>query len=199
MDTASDAEVIARSHRDPGAFALVYDRHAAVVYRFLVRRIGGATADGLLGEVFRIAFERRGAFDATRPSARPWLYGIATRVLAKHRRAEARRLRATAELATTRSPRDDPADRVAASIDARDLWPKVAEAISGLPAGERDALLLFVWEELPYDEIAAALGVPVGTVRSRLNRARTRLRELTGGSGKEGVSHTAAAREKIEP
>jgi RNA polymerase sigma-70 factor (ECF subfamily) len=198
METLCDAEVIARSLADAGAFALVYDRHAAVLYRFLVRRVGGASADAVLGEVFRIAFERRVAFAPGHPSARPWLYGIATNVLAKHRRAEARRLRATAELAMARVPPADPADRAAASLDARELWPRVAEAISALPNGERDALLLHVWEELSYDEIAAALGVPIGTVRSRLNRARRRLRELSAPSGEERAMARSGRREKIE-
>ena len=95
METASDADVIARSLGEPATFSIVYDRHAAVLFRYLVRRVGATAADGVLGEVFRIAFERRAAFDCARGEARPWLYGIATNVLAKHRRSEARRLRAT--------------------------------------------------------------------------------------------------------
>lgn len=199
METVSDAEVIARSLGDPGAFAIVYDRHAAVLYRFLVRRVGAGAADGVLGDVFRIAFERRAAFDRGRSAARPWLYGIATHLLAKHRRAEARRLRATAELAASRPPPVDAADRAAASLDARGLWWRVADAISALPAGERDALLLHVWEELSYEEVAAALGIPIGTVRSRINRARTRLRELGAASGEQSTNRAAAEHEKIEP
>jgi RNA polymerase sigma factor (sigma-70 family) len=72
-----------------------------------------------------------------------------------------------------------------AALDAAELWPRVAEAVTELPEGERDALLLFVWEELGYEEIAAALDVPVGTVRSRLNRARMRIRELDRDIGRE--------------
>jgi RNA polymerase sigma-70 factor (ECF subfamily) len=199
METASDAEVIGRSLGEPGAFALVYDRHAAVLYRYLVRRVGAGAADGVLADVFRIAFERRAAFDRDRADARPWLYGIATNVLAKHRRAEARRLRATAELAQSRELPADAADGAAAALDARELWPRVAEAISALPPGERDALLLHVWEDLPYEEVATALGVPVGTVRSRIHRARRRLRELTAASGEVRAVPAAATREKIEP
>jgi RNA polymerase sigma-70 factor (ECF subfamily) len=198
METASDAEVIARSLGEPVVFAFVYDRHAAVLFRFLVRRVGAAAADGMLGEVFRIAFERRASFDRTRGEARPWLYGIATNVLAKHRRAEARRLRATAALASSRAPAVDWADGAAAELDARELWPRVADAISALPAGERDALLLHAWEELSYDEVAAALAVPVGTVRSRIHRARKRLRELTARSGEVWTRAAAAEREKIQ-
>ena len=188
----TDAEVIAASADAPAAFGTVFDRHAATVFRFLVRRVGRDAADPLLGDVFRIAFERRASFDTGYASARPWLYGIATNVLAKHRRTEARRLRATAELAATRAvgARDDSADDVAAALDAARLWPTVADAIAALPDGERDALLLYVWENLSYDEIATALDIPVGTVRSRLNRARGRLRELTGADGEQGERST---------
>ena len=82
-------------------------------------------------------------------------------------------------------PTDDPADQVVAKLDAEGLWPHIADAVSRLPAGERDALFLHVWEELSYEEIAVALGVPVGTVRSRLNRARLSLRELRTSIGRQ--------------
>jgi RNA polymerase sigma-70 factor (ECF subfamily) len=186
-----DADVMAASLVDPPRFAVLFDRHAAVVFRFLVRRVGRDTADELLGDTFRIAFERRASFDGTRAaSARPWLYGIATNLVAKHRRTEGRRLRATARLAAERSP-DVLADGVAGAVDAGRRWPAVAEAIAALPAADRDALLLYAWENLGYDDIAVALDIPVGTVRSRLNRARRRLRELSEPSGQ--------VRARIEP
>ena len=187
MDSESDASIIAASLAAPEAFGALFDRHARTLFRYLVRRIGPDEADSLLGEVFRIAFEKRSTYDLDRENARPWLYGIATNLVAKHHRNEARRIRASARLVAQRRPEEEGGeDRVAAAIDAADLWPRVAEAVMGLPEGERDALLLFVWEELGYDEIAAALGVPVGTVRSRLNRARMRMRELDHATGREG-------------
>jgi RNA polymerase sigma factor (sigma-70 family) len=82
-------------------------------------------------------------------------------------------------------PAHDQAEAVAERLDAAALWPAVAEAINQLPTGERDALNLHVWEGLSYLDVAASLEVPVGTVRSRLNRARRRIRELTGTSGQE--------------
>jgi RNA polymerase sigma-70 factor (ECF subfamily) len=185
VDEWADAAVIARSLDDPPAFAAVYDRHASVLFRFLVRRVGRDTADELLGDVFRIAFEQRTSYDVERSSARPWLYGIANNLLARHRRTEARRLRATAHLAARAVPRGNESDGVDAAVDARGLWPRVTDAIAGLPDGERDALMLYAWEELSYDDIAVALGIPVGTVRSRINRARRRLRELTEPSGEQ--------------
>jgi RNA polymerase sigma-70 factor (ECF subfamily) len=184
VEERTDAQVIATSVSDAPAFAAVFDRHAAVVFRFLVRRVGRDVAEELLGDTFRIAFERRASFDTSRESARPWLYGIATNLLARHRRTEARRLRATERLAVSRDY-DNVGDDVASALDARTRYHAAAEAIASLPDGERDALLLFVWEELGYDDIAVALGVPVGTVRSRLNRARARLRELEAVIGEE--------------
>ena len=184
MTPGSDAEIISASLARPEAFGAIFDRHATVLYRYLVRRVGVDEADVLLGELFRVAFERRATYDTERPAARPWLYGIASRLLAHHRRGEARRLGAMARLAAAAPALDDVASNADDRLDAAGMWPQVADAVARLPDGERDALILYVWEELTYDEIAAALGVPVGTVRSRLNRARRRLRELEPASGR---------------
>jgi RNA polymerase sigma factor (sigma-70 family) len=183
----SDGAVIAESLETPGAFGVIFDRHGSTLLRFLARRVDPAEAEDLLGEVFRIAFERRSAFERDRESARPWLYGIAANLVAKHYRSEARRLRAMARAAALRASAarlldDDPAERAVASADAGALWPRVVDAIGALPETERQVLLLFAWEELSYEEIAQALGVPAGTVRSRLSRGRARLAELTHGA-----------------
>jgi len=185
MVPESDAAVIKASLDEPGHFGQLFDRHATVVFRYLVRRVGVDAADALLGDVFRVGFEKRATYDCERPNARPWLYGIATNLIAHHRRSEARRIHATVRLLTSRPPSDDPTEQVAARLDAADLWPRVAEALAHLPDGERDALLLYAWEELSYDEIATALGVPIGTVRSRINRARQKLRELQTPIGRQ--------------
>jgi RNA polymerase sigma-70 factor (ECF subfamily) len=183
MSLPPDAEVIGRSLAEPEAFGLIYDRHAATLLRFLGRRAGARVAEGLVGELFRIAFERRKTFDPSRASALPWLYGIGSNLLLKHRRGEARRLRASARMAVGREAADARAS--AAALDARLLFPRVADAIEALPDEEREALLLFAWEDLPYQGVAEALALPVGTVRSRLNRARGRLRELLEPRGKD--------------
>ena len=185
MISPSDAEVIGRSLDEPEAFGLVYDRHAATVLRFLGRRAGAEVAEALVGELFRIAFERRRTFDASRASALPWLYGIGSNLLLKHRRGEARRLRATAPMAAAGEAVDRRAS--AGALDARLLFPRVADAIAALPDGEREALLLFAWEDLSYQSMAEALELPIGTVRSRLNRARARLRELSTPNGRDTV------------
>lgn len=187
MEEPSDADVIAASLDDPARFGSIFDRHATVLHRYLVRRLGPDEADGVVGEIFRIAFEKRATYDLDRPTARPWLYGIATNLVAKHRRGEARRIHAMARLAVQRLPPLDLADRVSDVVDASEQWLRVADAVTALPEPERDALVLHVWESLSYEEVADALGVPVGTVRSRLHRARGRLRELGGAGGREPV------------
>jgi RNA polymerase sigma-70 factor (ECF subfamily) len=174
--------VIGRSLGEPEAFGLIYDRHAATLLRFLGRRAGARVAETLVGELFRIAFERRKTFDASRASALPWLYGIGSNLLAKHRRSEARRLRAGARMAAGREPADERAS--AAALDARVLFPRVADAIETLPDDERQALLLFAWEQLSYQSVAEALELPIGTVRSRLNRARAPARTARTEGGK---------------
>jgi RNA polymerase sigma factor (sigma-70 family) len=190
VDDETDAVVIAASMLVPARFGEIFDRHATVVHRYLVRRLGPGDADGLLGETFRIAFEKRGVYDSDHASARPWLYGIATNLVAKHRRTEARRIRAVARLAGRRLPGADGTERIDDVLDATDRWRHVSQAITALPEAERDTVVLHVWECLAYDQIAAALNIPVGTVRSRLNRARRRLRELEGTSGKEQIELT---------
>lgn len=177
---ASDAEMISASIGDPPVFGAIFDRHASTILRYLVRRVEPAAAEGLLGEVFRIAFEQRALFDTARMSARPWLYGIASNLVARHRRSEHRRLHAMARLAAQQQI-DHPdlvGDRAARLVDAAETWSRLAAAIAALPVVERETLMLYAWEDLTYDDIADALGVPVGTVRSRLNRARKRLRTI---------------------
>src|SRR5438046_10132443 len=185
MTSPSDAEVIGRSLSEPEAFGLIYDRHAATLLRFLGRRAGAEVAEGLVGELFRIAFERRKTFDASRASALPWLYGIGSNLLLKHRRGEGRRLPASARMATGLEAAEARAS--AAALDARLLFPRVAAAIEALPDGDGEAPLLFAWEALSYQSVPEALELPIGTVRSRLNRARAHLRELLEPKGKSRV------------
>ena len=190
MEWLTDAEVIACSCTSPTVFGELFDRHATTLYRYFVRRVGPDDADSLLGDLFRIALDNRTAFDTERTEARPWLYGIASNLLARHRQREARRLDATARLVHTSIAASDVFSDVDDRLDAARLWPDAAAAIARLPQGERDTLLLFAWEGMSYDQIATALEVPVGTVRSRLNRARGRLRELVGEHEEERLTAT---------
>jgi RNA polymerase sigma factor (sigma-70 family) len=175
-----DAALIERSWHEPEAFAALYDRHAAPIHRFAGRRLGDQLADDVVGETFLAAFRRRKRYDLRRADARPWLYGIAANVIGKHRRAEVRMLRAFARTGA------DPvaaghADLVDSRVCAAAVQRDLAAALAALTAGDRDVLLLIAWADLSYEETAAALGIPVGTVRSRLHRARRKVREALGG------------------
>lgn len=144
---------------------------------FLRRRLDPGLADELASEIFTHAFARRATYDIARPSALPWLYGIATNLVRRHRRSEARRLRAYARAAEP-EPQAPDLDAVDARLDASASSRALAAALASLAPRRREALLLFAWTELSYEEIAAALDVPVGTVRSRIHRARAEVREL---------------------
>jgi RNA polymerase sigma-70 factor (ECF subfamily) len=182
VEAGSDAQVIAASRSEPHVFATIFDRHYDAVHRYLARRVGADLADDLAAEAFTEAFDFRARFDSARADARPWLFGIATNLLRHHHRSEARRLRAYARVDR---PTDipEPEGAIEARIDAQRAAPMIATALAQLSTDERDVLLLFAWADLRYEEIAVALRIPIGTVRSRLNRARGRLRELIGRSG----------------
>jgi RNA polymerase sigma-70 factor (ECF subfamily) len=186
MEARSDAELLTRAVTEPELFGVIFDRHFATIHRYLERRIGRDGADELAGEVFRIAFEQRGRFRPVHESALPWLYGLATNLMLKRWRGERREARAVERLGAASRNGDGPDvhdDRIAATTARARLLAALAE----LPQGDRDVLVLVAWEELTYEEVAAALDIPVGTVRSRLNRARTRLRELLPEIGNEPV------------
>jgi RNA polymerase sigma factor (sigma-70 family) len=178
VDAPSDAEIMEQSLVDVDRFGEIFDRHAPAIFRFLARRIGPDDAGDLLSDVFLAAFESRARYDRERPSALPWLYGIGSNLLGKHHRHRASELRALERMVVRSDPHDH-ADSVTRSVDAQAQLLAMAELIESLPPGERDALLLYAWEDLSYAEIATAIGVPTGTVRSRLNRVRQRLRAAT--------------------
>jgi RNA polymerase sigma factor (sigma-70 family) len=169
-----DSDAISASTATPADFAAIFDRHFDAVYAYLQRRVGRDLADELSAQTFLVAFDIRSRYDLTRPDARPWLFGIATNLLRRHRRDELRELRAYARSAA--DPVLDAFDGVDARIDASSLRLQLVEALAQLPAEELDTLLLFAWAELSYAEIGEALEIPVGTVRSRLSRARARIR-----------------------
>jgi RNA polymerase sigma-70 factor (ECF subfamily) len=171
----------------PDTFAVLFDRYADDIHRYVARRLGTDAADGLMAETFVIAFQRRRRYNLSRSQARPWPYGIATNLVGRHRRAEARRLQALSRVTSmTRgeeSGDSEPmADRVADRVSAERSRGALAGALAGLSARYRDALVVVAWGELDYTEAAEALGIPVGTVRSRLHRARSKVREALRGS-----------------
>jgi RNA polymerase sigma-70 factor (ECF subfamily) len=176
-----DAAVIQESWRDAELFAVLYDRYAASLYRFAYRRVGPEAAEDVVADTFLVAFRRRQQYDVARPDARPWLFGIVTKEIARRRRSEQARYRALAR-AAEESTVDGHADRVAAGVSAQAARASLAAALARLSPGDRDVLLLIAWGDLTYEEVAQALNIPVGTVRSRLNRARHKTREALGGT-----------------
>ena len=166
----SDVDVLTRSLTEPEAFVPIFDRHFRAVHRYLHRRAGRELADELSAETFALAFERRASCRST-DSVLPWLYGIATNLLRRHRRTELRQLRAFARTDADRAVHED----TAAVHDGR-----LAGALAAMRPHERDALLLYALADLSYEEIASALEVPVGTVRTWLHRARQKaMREFS--------------------
>jgi RNA polymerase sigma factor (sigma-70 family) len=176
-----DAAVIESSWREPERFAVLFDRHAPHIHRYLARRAGRQVADDLVAETFLTAFAKRDRYDLGRPDARPWLYGIATNLVNQHRRDEARQHRIR-QAAPAEPEVPGHADRVAADVTARATRTLLDAALAALPAGDRDVLLLIAWEQLTYQEVSRALDIPVGTVRSRLHRARTATRQVLAGT-----------------
>ncbi len=160
----------------PHAFAILFDRHYDAIWRYICRRIGPTGADDLTGEAFLRAFTKRSGYVPSPLGVRPWLYGIATNLLREQARSQDRQMRAYARVA---QPLADTAgyEEADGRLDAASLGPAVLAALARLDTADRDALLLLALTELGYEGIAAATGVPVGTVRSRLNRARRLMRD----------------------
>lgn len=178
-DADGDAELIARSVTDPECFGVVFDRHAPAIFRYVTRRLGPDTAQDLVAETFLAAFGQRHQYDCGRQDARPWLYGIATNLIGRHRRDEVRFFRAIAR--TGVDPAAEPvADQVIRRVSADAVGRQLAAAVAGLPQHQRDVLLLAA-SGLSYEEAAVALGIPAGTVSSRLVRARAKVRKALGG------------------
>jgi RNA polymerase sigma-70 factor (ECF subfamily) len=172
----SDAEAIARAVDDPREFVHVFDRHGSAVHSFLSRRAGHQAADELLAEVWLQALRSVHRYDARIPSARPWLYGIARNTLRAHWRSRSRDARA----GTLDARLEDPWGDVDAQLDAARRAPTLQTALEALASLDRDVLLLVAWEELTPAEIAVVLGIPAGTVRWRLHRARMSLQRELG-------------------
>jgi RNA polymerase sigma factor (sigma-70 family) len=184
---ADDASLIERSRREPEAFAEVFHRHAPEIKRYVTRRLGVDAAEDVVADTFLVAFRGREGYDPSQPSARPWLYGIATNLIRRHRRVEVRQLRVLERtgvdpVTVPFTERSD--ERLSAGAVRRSL----AAALAGLPSGHRDVLLLVTWGGLTYSEAARSLGIPVGTVRSRVNRARSKVRRQLGGVDPTSVS-----------
>jgi len=171
----TDAEVIAGSLEEPERFAVIFDRHADEIHRYAARRLGQQPAADVVSEVFLAAFRNRGRYELSRADARPWLYGIATKVISQHLRAEGRRAHLLAAVAAA-SPAAVAADDIGDRIAAQRLHQVLRGVLAGLSPADRELVLLVAWAELPYEQVAQALQIPIGTVRSRLHRVRAKIR-----------------------
>jgi RNA polymerase sigma-70 factor, ECF subfamily len=170
----TDEHLLAESLVMPERFAVIFDRYAPVVHGYLSRRVG-PLADDLVSETFLLAFRGRTGYTPGRAPVRAWLFGIATNLVRRHARDEERRYRAFGRAAGHVESTTELGE-VAGRVDAQALRGELADALAALPRAELDVLLLWTYPQLSYAEIAAALGVPVGTVRSRLHRARGKVR-----------------------
>ncbi len=167
---------------------MIFQRHAAEIGRYVTRRLGRDLAEDVVADTFLAAFRQRGDYDLSLPDSRPWLHGIAANLIRRCYRDEERQLRAL-ERTGVDPVTESAADLAEARLAAIQTSRAVAGALAGLNPAQRDVVLLVTWAELTYDQVAEALGVPEGTVRSRMNRARSRLRialASTGEAANEG-------------
>ncbi|MEX2440390.1 MAG: RNA polymerase sigma factor [Actinomycetota bacterium] len=174
VSNRTDAQIIESSFDQPSEFSTVFQRHFGAVHRYLSTRVGIDVADELASETFARAFGARARYRLDRSHALPWLFGIATNLIKEHIRSETAHLKALARQAgQTVTELDMRLDEHAGVARAR---ADVARALATLHPGDRDVLLLVGWADLRYQDVASALSIPIGTVRSRLSRARRLMR-----------------------
>jgi len=179
----SDEAVLRASRESPERFADLFDAYHGEIYRYVASRLSAGLADDLAAETFLVAFRGRARFGGTGGNVRAWLYGIATNLIRRHHRDEERKYRALGRAdAADRAQAGDHDDdnRIVARIAAHGVQRDLATALRSLKRGDRDVLLLVALAEFSYVEVAQALGIPEGTVASRLNRARKAVRAALG-------------------
>ena len=183
-----DARVIESSFAEPRAFEMIFDRHFDAVHRFAVGRVGTQEAPDVVAETFARAFVRRHRFRMDKPSALPWLFGIAVNVCRERIRRRERSERATTRMATRAEMTTEPFESALANrIDAERLRPDLVAALQTLSDDEYALLMLASETELTYGQMAEMLGVPIGTVRSRLARARQRVKRALAPEGTHAI------------
>ncbi|AUG76430.1 Putative sigma factor [Kitasatospora sp. MMS16-BH015] len=176
METTTRARIRAG---DAVAYGQLFEEHAQAVHRHALRMTGEwAVAEDVVSLTFLEAWRLRAKVDPEGESLRPWLLGIATNVIRNTRRAARRHREAMAKLPPRESLPDIAVELTARMADAEQLAAAKA-ALARLKPAEREVFALCVWEGLDHAAVAEALGKPVGTIRSRLSRARARLRDLT--------------------
>jgi RNA polymerase sigma-70 factor (ECF subfamily) len=177
-----------RRVRTPHAIEVLFADHFDAIFRFATCRVGRDAAADVTAETFAQAMRSADRMDPAR-DARPWLFGIASNVIRHHRRAERRRIRGYAAV----EHQSDVAGANGHPESETLLRARLVDALTRLDARDREALLLFAWADLTYEEIATALEIPLGTVRSRIHRARRMVRESLADSGVSSNGELAVA------
>lgn len=179
----SDAEIIGASFENPELFAVIFGRHYRDIHRFVVAAVGPTDGPDLAGEVFLRAFASRNRYRTSYASAGPWLWGIASNLVSGYYRQRARQERAYRRVPPPPESEPDHSGDAVNRVAAESERPQLAAAMRHLRAEDAEVLLLFAVGDRSYSEIALALGIAEGTVRSRLNRTRSKLRNLIGDNG----------------
>lgn len=178
---ASDGDLIAESVTRPDLFEAIFERHHRSVLRFAMGRVGYSDASDVAAETFVRAFDRRSRFKTDRESALPWLFGIAANIMRERARRRVRRARAfeRAASATIDAEVAGHFDREAVDrVDAAARTEELQQALEALTDDEYQVLMLLAIGDMTYSDIATHLNIPIGTVRSRIHRARAKAREL---------------------
>lgn len=181
--SAQGPDVVGIDLRDGDGFRRAYDLHGMAIYRYVRSRLGADAAEDVTAEVFIAAWRGRANFVSDRGSIEAWFMGVAANVIARHRAAEARWIRMSRDIARMRShepPTSGDMDDVDHRIDVETHTVAVHSALAHIPRREREPLLMHIVTEMSYEAIATALGIPIGTVRSRISRGRRRLQQRMG-------------------
>jgi RNA polymerase sigma-70 factor (ECF subfamily) len=168
-------------------FEKLYADNETKLFRYLARRVGPTLAEDLTAEAFAIAWQRFPDYDPSRAAFSTWVFGIALNLLRRHARTEVYQLAMFSRTGLDPAlPSDESAivDRLAAN----EFWPKVAAELADMDVTDRDVLTLYAWAEMSYGAIAETLEIPIGTVRSRISRARDRLVGRVGTTFEGGMN-----------
>jgi RNA polymerase sigma factor (sigma-70 family) len=177
LSEAADSDLLAMAGSEPEALGELFRRYSRSVYAYCARRTGNLDlAEDLTSVVFMEAFRRRRKPQLSNESALPWLLGGANNVVRNANRS-LRRYRTALDRIPVQADGASPEESTMDRLGAQEALARALEAISALSQGEQDAVLLVLWSEFTYADAATALGIPVGTVRSRLASARSKFKD----------------------